>query len=355
VKEQKAISNTVVLLRLAGFVLVVILVVTMVDLAVVARLLFSVSLAVLVAGLLLVQAQIVLSATRWQWTARRLGHVMVWPYAVCEYYLASFLNATLPTGLAGDFMRMVRAGASLRPHTPSPDLPPDASPDVPPAQGKLSKALPAPDLMRPVVRAIVLERLAGQVSFFALAVLGLFFAGPVLGMAWLNGQAVMLAGTLALLVVLVVLFVRGNGLRPAAGRLAFDRLVPAAVRQWIRGVGHDVRRAWFVDGAWRWQLLISLVIASCYLAVFWLAAAGMGALMTPAQALVLLPLTLVAMLLPISFGGFGPREGVAVVLWPMAGFSTEQALAASLVYGAISLAGALPGAAVLVLRPSSRA
>jgi len=58
---------------------------------------------------------------------------------------------------------------------------------------------------------------------------------------------------------------------------------------------------------------------------------------------VLVPLTLVAMLLPISVGGWGLREGAAAVLWPIAGFSAEAGVAASIAFGLAALAAALPG------------
>ncbi len=64
--------------------------------------------------------------------------------------------------------------------------------------------------------------------------------------------------------------------------------------------------------------------------------------------LTLIPLALLAMLLPISVGGFGAREGAAALLWPLAGLSATEGAVTAALYGLVALAGALPGALVLL-------
>ncbi len=53
-----------------------------------------------IAGLCLVQLQVILSALRWRFTAGRLGQVINAPRAIREYYVASLLNQSLPGGWA---------------------------------------------------------------------------------------------------------------------------------------------------------------------------------------------------------------------------------------------------------------
>jgi hypothetical protein len=65
------------------------------------------------------------------------------------------------------------------------------------------------------------------------------------------------------------------------------------------------------------------------------------------EALFLLPLTLAAMLIPLTIAGWGLREGAAAALWPLAGIAPEAAVAASVVFGIAALAAALPGVAAL--------
>ncbi len=78
----------------------------------------------------------VFSAWRWALVARGIGIRLPFGAAVADYYRALFLNAALPGGVLGDVHRAVRHG-----------------------QG-------AGDLGRGV-RAVVLERTAGQLALFA--------------------------------------------------------------------------------------------------------------------------------------------------------------------------------------------
>ncbi len=69
--------------------------------------------------------------------------------------------------------------------------------------------------------------------------------------------------------------------------------------------------------------------------------------MGAAEALVLVPVCLAAMLVPVGIGGLGLREGAAAALWPLAGHPAEAGVAAALLFGLAALLAALPGAAVL--------
>ena len=68
-------------------------------------------------------------------------------------------------------------------------------------------------------------------------------------------------------------------------------------------------------------------------------------------------LVLLAMTVPTSIGGWGPREGVAAWAFAAAGLGAAQGVATATVYGVLSLVATLPGAVVLVRswrrRPSS--
>ena len=62
------------------------------------------------------------------------------------------------------------------------------------------------------------------------------------------------------------------------------------------------------------------------------------------------PLVLFAMVLPISVGGWGVREGAAVALLPIAALTTAQAFAASAAFGLMALLASLPGLALVWTR-----
>ncbi|CAM5679629.1 hypothetical protein SVIOM74S_07911 [Streptomyces violarus] len=95
----------------------------------------------------------VFSAWRWALVARSLRIRLPFGPAVADYYRALFLNAALPGGVLGDVHRAVRHGQS---------------------EGDVRRG----------VKAVVLERAAGQIALFALgAVVLLTMPSPVLAQA----------------------------------------------------------------------------------------------------------------------------------------------------------------------------
>ncbi|MDZ7875694.1 MAG: lysylphosphatidylglycerol synthase transmembrane domain-containing protein [Rhizobium sp.] len=144
--------------------------------------------------------------------------------------------------------------------------------------------------------------------------------------------------------------------------LAAGALLLAVCRRSLRGpdhreapvqrgshIGDDLLRVFIRRGALPVQAGLSLVIVGSYVATFFLASHAVGAPLPGIAAFTIIPLCLIAMLIPAGFGGWGTREAAAMALWPLLGATESQGLAASVVYGGLSLAGALPGLAILSL------
>ncbi|WP_052341782.1 lysylphosphatidylglycerol synthase transmembrane domain-containing protein [Salinarimonas rosea] len=265
----------------------------------------------LLLGLVLVQAQIALSGVRWRITAKRLGVPITLGTAVREYYVASFLNQVLPGGVAGDAIRAVR----------NRDRDADGSPR-----------------WRPVVRSIVLERAAGQVVFFAVAASGLALAPVALARAAPDGTGHLIAIPFAVATAIALAVV------------AASRIGPKALREALADLGPDIARVFWKRGVWLPQIALSLSIVASYVAVFALAGAALGIVLPALAWIALAPLVLAAMLIPVSIGGWGVREGAAAALLPLAGVDASHALAVAILYGLTSLAGSLPGLVLLGLR-----
>jgi uncharacterized membrane protein YbhN (UPF0104 family) len=264
----------------------------------------------LVASALLVAVQTLLCTARWRLTAKRLGQWLgVWQ-AVGEYFLAQLLNAVLPGGMAGDAARAVRVRHSV-------DLATSG-------------------------QAVMLERFAGQICLQAVLLpslaLALLLPG---GIRWPDHIL-----TAALSAAAVVLGVIGVAL--LAGHLTARLPV-------IAGLDTAARRALLAPGVWPRQVVFGLAIVGCNLAAFWCAAEATGTRLTLEATLTVVPLILTAMLLPVTVGGWGWREGAAAALFPLAGATGEAGLAASVAFGLMVLAGALPGLVPLVLRPRAHA
>jgi uncharacterized membrane protein YbhN (UPF0104 family) len=244
----------------------------------------------------------VCSAWRWQLIARGLGVRLPMREAVAAYYRSQFLNLTLPGGLIGDVHRAVRHGLDI---------------------GDLRRG----------VRAVVLDRLAGQTVHIVVAmVVLLVLPSPVRPY-----MPAALAGTVV--IGLCAVFVAR-----LLGRGDSSRLARA-----LRTVRADLRETFVAQGAWAGVLVASALVLAGHLATFVLAARTAGATSPLAELLPLIMLATLAMGLPLNIAGWGPREGAAAWAFGAAGLTSTQGVAAAVTYGVLVFAASLPGALVLLM------
>lgn len=221
----------------------------------------------------------VAAAWRWRVVAAGLGIDLALREAVTAYYRSMFLNTTLPGGVLGDVHRAVRHGQEV---------------------GET----------RTAVRAVVFERVAGQVVQVALAVVVLALVpSPVWDvMPWVGAALVLLA--------------------------------LATLPWWVGRL--SVRPAAQVAAA-------STLAVTTHVVLFVVAARTAGVSVGVGVLLPLAFLALVASSVPTNLAGWGPREGVAAWAFAGAGLGADAGLATSVVYGVLVLVSGLPGAVVLVL------
>ena len=268
------------------------------------RLLSEANLVWLLAAALVLTLQIVLSARRWQLTASQLGITLSAGTVVREYYLSQLVNQVLPGGVLGDARRAVRARRQA---------------------GLVTSSY-----------TVILERLAGQAGLLVLlaATFVITSVAPG-GFDWPSWLAVPVA------VLLIVV-----GAVPPAVILAAGRL-PRRVGRMATELAGSVRRALLAPSVrWR-QLALSLATAAANVIGFALCALSIGAPLTPTAAAAIIPLILFTMLLPVTVSGWGLREGAAAALFPLAGLTAAEGLAASVAFGVVLLVIALPGIAFL--------
>jgi uncharacterized membrane protein YbhN (UPF0104 family) len=246
----------------------------------------------------------VFSAWRWALVARGLRIRLPFAAAVADYYRALFLNAALPGGVLGDVHRAVRHGRSA---------------------GDLGRG----------VRAVVLERVAGQLALIGVgAAVLLTMPSPVLDGARRVAPPAALALAGALAVVLALRMNRTPARRARALRAAFGAARAGLLsRRNLPGVA-----------------LSSGVVLAGHLTMFVLAARVAGSAASVAALTPLAVLALLAMGLPLNVGGWGPREGVTAWAFGAAGLGAGTGMGTAVVYGVLSLVASLPGAVVLVAR-----
>ena len=219
------------------------------------------------------------------------------------YYRSQFLNSALPGGVVGDVHRGVRHGLDA---------------------GDLSRGL----------RAVAWERTAGQVVFVGLALVALLVLdSPVHGaMTWIAPTAVVVGLCGAL--------VRAGAAAPRRVAAGADR--PHGARRRPRRPARPAR----VAGR-RPQLASSWPSATAPSSSSRRGPPGTDASL--ARLLPLAMLVLLAMVVPLNVGGWGPREGMAAWAFAAAGLGAEQGVAAATAYGVMGLVATLPGAVVLAV------
>lgn len=265
------------------------------------------------AALLALTMQTLLSALRWRLTARQLGIDFNRRTAVHEYYLSQLVNQLLPGGVLGDAGRAFRARAQA---------------------GLLASG-----------QAVVFERLAGQLGLLGVFVAGAVGAWVVPGGFWVPEAVLYVAASLVLGCAVTFALCQASGQRQS--RLLHCVPVKArhGIKNFIAAFAHslaarDVRIS---------QVLLSVGTALCNITAFACCVGAVGANLSIPAALVLVPIILLTMLLPLTPGGWGFREGAAAALLPLAGVTSTEALAASVAFGLVLLVATLPGLVVLAL------
>ncbi|MFS2279315.1 lysylphosphatidylglycerol synthase transmembrane domain-containing protein [Microbacterium sp. OR21] len=250
----------------------------------------------------------VLGALRWRLAAAPLGIRLSAAGAIGEYFLAQLVNTTLPGGVLGDVGRAARSRHEA---------------------GVVAAA-----------GAIVVERTIGQLAM--LAVLSAGFVATLTLTTSIDWPR-------PVLIALAVLL-------PAAWAITFGVLIGLRVRTAGAGrfarAAHGLRRS-LRSAPWR-QLVLAMAAAACVLGAFACCAVAVGAPLSFAAVIAVVPLVLLAMLIPVAIAGWGVREGAAVALLPIAGLGAAQSLAVSICFGLMGLIAALPGVAAVWARRRAR-
>ncbi|HEU0194623.1 MAG TPA: lysylphosphatidylglycerol synthase transmembrane domain-containing protein [Gaiellales bacterium] len=266
----------------------------------------AVTLPALAAAVVSTALATVCAAWRWRVIARTLGVGMPMMTAIGAYYRSQFLNSVLP-GVPGDVHRAVAHGRRA---------------------GALGRG----------VRAATWDRLSGQVVQAVLTGLALLLlpspARPFLPVIVAGGVA------LAVFAVLVVWI---------AGRRAGSR--PAGV---ARAVSGDVRHRLLARRVWPQLALASTVIVAGHTGTFVIAARVAGAGLPLGELVALALLVQTAMVIPLSVGGWGVREGAAAWAFGAAGVGAAAGITVTTVFGILTLAAMAPGAALLLADSTRR-
>jgi hypothetical protein len=287
-----------------------VLVISQADLRAVWNLVADAHVGALVAAFVVVQIGVILRAGRWMALMRGQGDTTPYSTLLYLYYVGAFFNTFLPTGFGGDAIRIY----------------------------ELSQDGSTP---RSAISTVVAERALGLLVQFAVALL-------VLPLAWR-----MIPQNVALLLVAFVLaaFV-GTALfmsrklfswmaahLPLAGRVLNHPKVAALYASFHGYTPRAVRAAAGISVVFNITLILSQ----------WLLARAIGIQLGVLEFAVFTPILSTLLLVPITIGGLGVREGGYVLLYGQAGVPQDQALALSLLTYATTLASGLIGGGLYVI------
>ncbi|MBZ0268365.1 flippase-like domain-containing protein [bacterium] len=267
-------------------------------------------------ALVLVTANRVLMAVKWNLLLAAKGIDIPWTTATRVYYTSTFLGLFLPPTVGGDVVRayLVRRND-------------DRVPDI--------------------VSSILVERLLGLVALAIFGVAAAALFPLMMGQGDVDAMGLLLIA---------------GGAAVAAGiALAFsftatcERIVLAVTArlEGARFVGRIAKTLGKIYGSYReyrtcrgtLAIFFALTMLENAMPVVraWIVALALGAWVPPAYFFVIVPLELVLIRIPVSFDGFGIREGLFVYFLGLVGISESLGFAVGLANHVLFLVAVLPG------------
>ncbi|MFM8497081.1 MAG: lysylphosphatidylglycerol synthase transmembrane domain-containing protein [Planctomycetia bacterium] len=247
----------------------------------------------------------VIAAVRWALLARPIGFPFSLGLFIWRFFEGAFFSLCLPTSIGGDVVKAYRLADSTH--------------------GRLLAGC-----------TVLADRLAG------LAALGVLAGAAVIGKEWSLSTLATIGVGAAMLAVVLACFWLGVG--------SLDRLLalfpePHAARQFIARLLPYQMQPSLMTRAVAWSLVVQMGGAITVALV----ARGLGVTLPLSVWFAVVPLVALAMVLPISIGGVGVREGGLAFLLAPAGVAPERAVAIGLLWFLTTIGGGLIGGLLFLL------
>ena len=276
-----------------------------IELETVGGLVLALSPAMALAAVLSLAAIAVVSALRWWLVIGAIGTPQPFTRVLSLMFVGSFFTQMLPTSVGGDAVRI----------------------------WQLSRHGIAVD--RAFI-GVMLERITGLLALVFMVVGGVLWLGPslsppVLGSLLLASLPVLFGG-LALLCCLDRL-PRGLQALPLVGR---------ALRLLAEMAG-DTRSVLLRPGLSLVLLLLSAAAQVLSILAFFFLAQGLGLRLDFLAACAVVPAIILITFVPVSFAGWGVREGASILMLGAVGLNGDEAVALSVLFGLALILAGVPG------------
>ena len=297
-------------LKLGVTIALVVYLLGKVDLAPVLTQIRSLQLGVAAIAIGILFVQLALVSLRWLLVNRLVDAHMPFGQVFRLTLIGQFFNQVLPSAVGGD---AVRAWLSSREGVP------------------LGRA----------VTAIVCDRAV------ALVVLVLIISVTFLVFPRVAADSV----TMSRLFTVIALL----GLCGLAGLFIFGNLIAGLLEHYrtTRPLGKliaDLRKVLFSTATSGLIIALSTGVQFLLVVAIYLCAKGMGIPLSFGPALLVVPAIMLVSMIPVSYGGWGVREGAMIFGLGQLGVAVSDALAISVTYGLMQIALGLPGGALWLAR-----
>jgi uncharacterized protein (TIRG00374 family) len=260
-------------------------------------------------------AMMLVSVWRWRVLLQAQGHVAPMAQLSASYLVATFFNNFLPSNIGGDVIR-IRDSSRLT--------------------GSTTAAL----------AIVAIDRILGFGALYLLAVVAFVAGGS--SVRHLTGARAVLLGLGLFFAVLAYVFFRPGTARRLMSLSRLDRLpwalerfetVQAAVNVYRQELGH----VWMAFAA-------SVALQTLVVCYYYSVARGLKIDLPLSACFMMVPLCTLVQTIPLSFNGWGIREGVFVHYFRQVGLPHDNAMAFSLVGAGLIVLLSLSGAVVWTSR-----
>ena len=260
---------------------------------------------------------VILSTVRWKILLDALGATTRFSKLCQSYMVATFFNNVLPSNVGGDVVRVRDAAKAAGSHTAS-------------------------------LTVAVLDRVIGFVALYFIASTAFLIGGPMV--RGLAGARVILLGLTAIFIVLGAVFLRSGMVTAVIERIGLRRFPWAYER--FESVQSAVNSYRAKKKAVLEAFGLSLVLQFLGVCYFFTVARALKIPLDFEACLLMVPLCTLIQAIPISFNGWGLREGVYVVYFNQVGLPRESALAFSIVAAGLVVVLSISGLFVWLARRS---
>ena len=244
--------------------------------------------------------QYIISAYRWAYISRFSNLNISFSYSLKFYYISSFLNNILPGGVVGDIYRIYHSSEKK-------------------AFFELGKSF----------QSVFFERLSGQVVLFITFIISLtiyFFINE-------KYTAFMYLFLLVFFSFLIL-------------KILFGKRIKNFISNNIMGKNFYL----IFSGPIFWNhIFYSFLVVITYILIYIISALSLNLTIDYFAFFVFSPIILFSMTLPISIGGWGVREGTALLVSFLLGLSASASISVSIIYGLLNLICSIPGLFLIFL------